>query len=64
MNYQFGSDGSGANALMKAPPMPEPDTVNFHGQTTFLEQAYPAFRSPYQGPNSCPAAGKDARPGT
>jgi high affinity Mn2+ porin len=32
--------------------------VNFHGQFTFLEQAYPAFRSPYQGPNSLPGGGQ------
>jgi high affinity Mn2+ porin len=31
--------------------------VNFHGQFTFLEQAYPAFRSPYQGQNSLPGGG-------
>ncbi len=61
LNYQFGSDVLAANAppmVTKAPPMPEADTVNFHGQTTFLEQAYPAFRSPYQGPNSLPGGGQ------
>jgi high affinity Mn2+ porin len=31
--------------------------VNFHGRFTFLEQAYPAFRSPYQGQNSLPGGG-------
>jgi len=25
---------------------------NVHGQSTFVEQGYPSFRSPYQGPNS------------
>ena len=28
------------------------------GQTTFLEQAYPKIRSPYQGPNSLPSGGQ------
>ena len=37
---------------------PAPDVVNFHGQTTFTWQGYPAFRSPYQGPNSLPAGGE------
>ena len=34
------------------------DNVNFHAQTTFLEQAYPAFRSPYEGQNSLPGGGQ------
>ena len=37
---------------------PDPDIVNFHGQTTFTWQGYPAFRSPYQGPNSLPGGGE------
>jgi high affinity Mn2+ porin len=28
------------------------DSWNIHGQLTFVEQGYPAFRSPYQGANS------------
>jgi high affinity Mn2+ porin len=28
------------------------DSWNVHGQFTFVEQGYPAFRSPYEGPNS------------
>ena len=28
------------------------DIFAVHGQATFVEQGYPAFRSPYQGPNS------------
>jgi high affinity Mn2+ porin len=30
------------------------DDWSIHGQTTFLPQAYPSFRSPYQGQNSLP----------
>jgi high affinity Mn2+ porin len=61
LNYQFGNDALPANAApmaTKAPAVPDPDWVNFHGQMTFLEQAYPAFRSPYQGQNSLPGGGQ------
>jgi high affinity Mn2+ porin len=54
LNYQFGYVALPAPMVVKASAAPDPDIVNFHGQTTFLEQAYPAFRSPYQGPNSLP----------
>jgi len=30
----------------------DPNSWNVHGQLTFIEQGYPAFRSPYQGANS------------
>ena len=61
LNYQFGNDvlsASAAPMVTKAPVVPDPDRVNFHGQMTFLEQAYPAFRSPYQGPQSLPGGGQ------
>ena len=31
---------------------------NIHGQTTFIAQGYPSFRSPYQGPQSLPGIGR------
>jgi len=34
------------------------DGWSIHGETTFLPQAYPSFRSPYQGPNSLPGRGQ------
>jgi high affinity Mn2+ porin len=34
--------------------IPESPDWNIHGQTTFITQGYPAFRSPYQGTNSLP----------
>jgi high affinity Mn2+ porin len=34
----------------------DPSSWNVHGQLTFIEQGYPAFRSPYQGPNSLTGA--------
>src|ERR1700728_434523 len=58
VNYRFGDDGPPARIVTKAPATPDLDTVNFHGQSTFVEQAYPAIRSPYQGVNSLPAGGE------
>ena len=58
LNYHFGSDAMPASMVVKAPATPDADVINFHGQTTFLEQAYPAFRSPYEGPQSLPGGGQ------
>jgi high affinity Mn2+ porin len=58
LNYRFGNDATSANIVTKAPAMPDLDNVNFHSQTTFVEQAYPAFRSPYQGAQSLPGGGQ------
>jgi high affinity Mn2+ porin len=58
LNYRFGSDATPANMVTKAPAGPDPDNINFHGQTTFVEQAYPAFRSPYEGVQSLPGGGQ------
>jgi high affinity Mn2+ porin len=55
LNYQF---GGGAAADAAASPWPDPDRVNFHGQTTFTWQGYPAFRSAFDGPNSLLARGE------
>ena len=51
LNYRFGGDGTSTNVSLQRP---DPDIVNFHGQTTFTWQGYPAFRSPYEGTNSLP----------
>ncbi len=58
LNYQFGNAVS-APMVFKAPAASDLDLVNFHGQTTFLEQAYPKIRSPYEGHNSLPGGGQD-----
>jgi high affinity Mn2+ porin len=58
LNYQFGNGALSAPMVVKASAAPDPDIVNFHGQTTFVEQAYPAFRSPYQGAQSLPGGGQ------
>jgi high affinity Mn2+ porin len=54
VNYQFGADQTAAEKSAGV----DPDEVNFHGQTTFTWQGYPAIRSPYSGANSFPASGE------
>jgi len=54
LNYRFGGDETSSTV---SPSTPGPDIVNFHGQTTFTWQGYPAFRSPYEGTNSLPGGG-------
>ena len=54
LNYRFGDD---AKAVVKA-AAPEAERLSLHGQATFVEQAYPRIRSPYQGQNSLPASGE------
>lgn len=61
LNYQFGGVvplANGLPILAKSPAAADLDYVNFHGQATFLQQAYPGFRSPYQGTNSLPGGGQ------
>jgi high affinity Mn2+ porin len=58
LNYQFGSDAISSDKGPMAPATLDTDRINFHGQTTFVEQAYPTFRSPYEGTNSLPGAGE------
>jgi high affinity Mn2+ porin len=55
LNYHF---GDGATPTDGAAPAPGQDIVNFHGQTTFTWQGYPAMRSPYEGLNSLPGSGQ------
>jgi high affinity Mn2+ porin len=58
LNYQFGGGPADAKADTKTPALPDPDQINFHGQTTFTWQGYPAFRSAFNGPNSLLARGE------
>jgi high affinity Mn2+ porin len=60
LNYQFGYGATTANAplVTKAPAALDQDNINIHGQTTFVWQGYPAFRSPYAGTNSLPGGGE------
>jgi high affinity Mn2+ porin len=56
VSYHFGETASDTKYV--APGIPDADIVNFHGQTTFTWQGYPAIRSPYSGPNSLPGGGE------
>jgi high affinity Mn2+ porin len=52
LNYRLGGDGA---AQLSAPAGA---SWAIHGQTTFVTQAYPGFRSPYEGTNSLPGGGQ------
>jgi len=52
LNYRFGG-GSNAAKLRRSDSL-DSNTLSLHGQTTVVEQAYPSFRSPYEGINSLP----------
>jgi high affinity Mn2+ porin len=62
LNYQFGDDALPANAppvVVKAAAAPDLNNLSFHGQSTFVWQGYPAFRSSGStGANSLPAGGE------
>jgi high affinity Mn2+ porin len=53
LNYKIDA-AQGRAALAKADDAPDiiPGNWELHGQTTYIQQGYPAFRSPYDGPNS------------
>ena len=57
VNYRFANDAPPAPMLVKAPGTPDLDNVNFHAQTTFLEQAYPVLLT-YEGQQSLPGGGQ------
>jgi high affinity Mn2+ porin len=59
LNYQFGNDSAPWRAplVTKGVNAPEPDSLSLHGQSTFVWQAYPSIKSPFQGTNSLPSAG-------
>jgi high affinity Mn2+ porin len=57
LNYRF-DDPSRPAALAPSRFVPAADVFAVHGQATFVEQAYPAFRSPYEGPNSLSGGGQ------
>src|ERR1700761_156914 len=51
LNYHFNGDAPVSNAAASA-LTPYADMINLHGQATIVNQAYPSFHSPYEGPNS------------
>ena len=59
LNYQFGNPAS-SNGNWTAPSVPASDNMSFHGQATFVDQGYPAFRSAVpSGPQSLPQGGEN-----
>jgi high affinity Mn2+ porin len=56
LNYKLWAPASPAPANDAAASAPK--DWNAHVQTTLIEQAYPSFRSPYQGANSLPGKGQ------
>ncbi len=59
LNYRFGDAQSQTLAIKASPFAPLADIVAFHGQATFVDQGYPSFRSPYEGPNSLSGGGQN-----
>jgi high affinity Mn2+ porin len=57
LNYRFGADQKPGNGTASWFPLAD-DSFNVHAQTTFAWFAYPAFRSPYMGPQSLPGGGQ------
>jgi high affinity Mn2+ porin len=51
LNYRF-DDPSRPASVAPSRFTDNADIFAVHGQATYVQQAYPAFRSPYEGPNS------------
>jgi high affinity Mn2+ porin len=58
LNYRFGDDPATNRELTTPGLSALSDRIDFHAQTTFVQQAYPAIRSPQEGANSLPARGQ------
>ena len=56
LNYRF-DDPSRPAAYAPSRFVPAVDIFAVHGQATFVNQAYPSFRSPYEGTNSLSGGG-------
>jgi high affinity Mn2+ porin len=57
LNYRFGADDNARKGTASWSPLAD-DSFNVHAQTTFAWLGYPAFRSPYTGPQSLPGGGQ------
>jgi high affinity Mn2+ porin len=55
MNYSLDEPTASSSSIVLPPPGAN---WNIHGQSTFIDQAYPSFRSPYEGPKSLPGRGE------
>jgi high affinity Mn2+ porin len=51
LNYKFGAEQGNASRSSSG-GVSQSDVWEIHGQTTYIQQGYPAFRSPYLGENS------------
>src|ERR1700687_2042340 len=61
LNYKLGDTplwAPSATTPINGMQIPESPDWNVHGQTTFIQQAYPRIRSPYEGANSLPGGGQ------
>jgi high affinity Mn2+ porin len=58
LNYRFDDPARPAAFAPSRFVPPIPDIFAVHGQATFVEQAYPSFRSPYEGANSLSGGGQ------
>jgi high affinity Mn2+ porin len=61
LNYRFGDitpSGSPNPLTFAKTPALNSDDWSIHDQTTFIEQGYGSFHSPYQGANSLPGKGE------
>jgi high affinity Mn2+ porin len=56
LNYQFGDGAQSPNTGLMSTV--DTDRIALHAQTTFVEQAYPAIRSAFQGTNSLKDVGQ------
>lgn len=53
LNYNFAAAGAGSAGTTAAGSSPTQfENWEIHGQTTYIQQGYPPFHSPYLGPNS------------
>jgi Outer membrane protein beta-barrel domain len=57
--YRLGAADEARKGAASSFPLAD-DSFNVHAQTTFAWLAYPAFRSPYTGPQSLPGGGQGA----
>jgi high affinity Mn2+ porin len=61
LNHQLGDTppwAPSATSPINGIQIPESPDWNVHAQTTFIAQAYPRIRSPYEGANSLPGGGQ------
>jgi high affinity Mn2+ porin len=52
LNYKLGSGANAGAGNSAGSSQSQFDNWEIHGQTTYIQQGYPAFRSPYVGENS------------